>query len=150
MGQVLHGSTTTTEAVRRAIQNSQEPEGAGQALRDQPEDRSQVAQSPFGRRSSDRPERTVVHSSAADEEVIIVAFRRHTLLPLDDCLYAPQATIPQPKVGCPLPNIGASGNPRMIHYPFIARSGSGASFPRNSCARWRAPPRFNGGHASGS
>ena len=27
-------------------------------------------------------------------EAIIVAFRRHTLLPLDDCLYALQATIP--------------------------------------------------------
>jgi transposase InsO family protein len=30
-----------------------------------------------------------------EEEAVIVAFRRHTLLPLDDCLYALQATIPQ-------------------------------------------------------
>ena len=29
-----------------------------------------------------------------DEEAIVIAFRRHTLLPLDDCLYALQATIP--------------------------------------------------------
>jgi hypothetical protein len=29
-----------------------------------------------------------------EEEAIIVAFRRHTLLPLDDCLYALQVTIP--------------------------------------------------------
>ena len=29
-----------------------------------------------------------------EEEAIIVAFRQHTLLPLDDCLYALQATIP--------------------------------------------------------
>ena len=29
-----------------------------------------------------------------EEEPIIVAFRKHTLLPLDDCLYALQATIP--------------------------------------------------------
>ena len=29
-----------------------------------------------------------------EEEAIVVAFRRHTLLPLDDCLYALQATIP--------------------------------------------------------
>ncbi len=28
------------------------------------------------------------------DEAIIVAFRRHTLLPLDNCLYALQATIP--------------------------------------------------------
>ena len=29
-----------------------------------------------------------------DEEAVIVAFRKHTLLPLDDCLYALQPTIP--------------------------------------------------------
>src|SRR3954464_12851073 len=29
----------------------------------------------------------------ADEEAIVVAFRRHTLLPLDDCLYALQPKI---------------------------------------------------------
>ena len=31
---------------------------------------------------------------SAGEEAIIVALRKHTLLPLDDCLYALQATIP--------------------------------------------------------
>lgn len=30
----------------------------------------------------------------AEDEAIAVAFRRHTLLPLDDCLYSLQATIP--------------------------------------------------------
>ena len=30
----------------------------------------------------------------ADEEAMIVAFRRHTRLPTDDCLYALQPTIP--------------------------------------------------------
>ncbi len=35
MGQILHGSATTTEAVRRAIQNSQESlENAGPCLAD--------------------------------------------------------------------------------------------------------------------
>lgn len=29
-----------------------------------------------------------------EEEAIIAAFRRHTLLPLDDCLYGLQPTIP--------------------------------------------------------
>jgi hypothetical protein len=29
------------------------------------------------------------------EEALIVAFRKNTLLPLDDCLYALQATVPQ-------------------------------------------------------
>ena len=62
MGQVLHGSATTTEAVRRAIQHSQESlRAARQALRDQPEDRRQVeeahARSPIcrpARRSRNR------------------------------------------------------------------------------------------------
>jgi hypothetical protein len=31
---------------------------------------------------------------SAEDEAVIVAFRRHTLLPLDDCLYALQPTIP--------------------------------------------------------
>jgi hypothetical protein len=30
------------------------------------------------------------------EEALIVAFRKHTLLPLDDCLYALQETMPLP------------------------------------------------------
>ena len=32
---------------------------------------------------------------SAEEEAVVVAFRRHTLLPLDDCLYALQPTIPR-------------------------------------------------------
>jgi hypothetical protein len=39
MGQVLHGSATTTEAIREAMQHGQELEDPGQALWDQPEDR---------------------------------------------------------------------------------------------------------------
>ena len=37
-----------------------------------------------------------IHSTvlSLEEEAIIVAFRRHTLLALDDCLYALQPTIP--------------------------------------------------------
>ncbi len=96
MGQVLHGSARTTEAVRRAIQHSQA------SLRDlarrfgvNPKTvakwrkRSSVADQPTGPKA---PRSTIL---SADQEAIIVAFRRHTLLPLDDCLYALQPTIPQ-------------------------------------------------------
>jgi hypothetical protein len=31
---------------------------------------------------------------SVEQEAVIVAFRKHTLLPLDDCLYALQSTIP--------------------------------------------------------
>ena len=41
----------------------------------------------------------------AEEEAAVVAFRRHTLLPLDDCLYALQATI---RISLGHPCIGAS------------------------------------------
>ena len=57
MGQILHGSATTTEAVRRAIQHSQESLRAlAEALRDQSEDRCEVEEAGFGRRSADRSE----------------------------------------------------------------------------------------------
>jgi transposase-like protein len=39
-----------------------------------------------------QPRSTVL---SGEEEAIVVAFRRHTLLPLDDCLYALQPTIPR-------------------------------------------------------
>ena len=44
--------------------------------------RASIADLPTGPRE---PKSTVL---SAEEEAIIVAFRRHTLLPLDDCLYA--------------------------------------------------------------
>src|SRR5262249_16587478 len=50
--------------------------------------RTSVADLPTGPRQA----RSTVLS--VEEEAIIVAFRRYTLLPLDDCLYALQPTIP--------------------------------------------------------
>lgn len=46
------------------------------------------------RRSSDQPQGVQSPSLSLEDEAIIVAFRKHTLLPLDDSLYALQATIP--------------------------------------------------------
>ena len=95
MGQVLHGSATTTEAVRRAIQHSQaslrslaKRYGINQKTVAKWKKRTSVADRPTGPRE---PASTVL---SAEGEAVIVAFRRHTLLPLDDCLYALQATIP--------------------------------------------------------
>ena len=68
--------------------------GAEPTLRALREDGGQMASADVGRGSEDRPQtvRSTVLSDA--EAAIIVAFRRHTLLPLDDCLWALQATIP--------------------------------------------------------
>ena len=46
------------------------------------------------RRSPDGAEGSPSTVLSIEEEAIAVAFRKHTLLPLDDCLYALQATIP--------------------------------------------------------
>ena len=95
MGQVLHGCATTTEAVRRAIQNSQaslralaKRYGINPKTVAKWKKREGVADRPTGPRE---PKST---SLSVEDEAIIVAFRKHTLLPLDDCLYALQATLP--------------------------------------------------------
>ncbi len=95
MGQILHGCATTTEAVRRAIQNSQESlralarrYGINQKTVAKWKQRETVADRPTGPKEA---KSTVL---SIEEEAIIVAFRRHTLLPLDDCLYALQPTLP--------------------------------------------------------
>ena len=95
MGQVLHGSATTTEAIRRAIQHSQESlralarrYGINQKTVAKWKNRTSVTDVPTGPKE---PRSTVL---SIEEEAIIVAFRKHTLLPLDDCLYALQPTVP--------------------------------------------------------
>ena len=95
MGQILHGGATTTEAIRRAIQNSQESlralskrHGINQKTVAKWKKRGFVSDLATGPKD---PKSTVL---SIEEEAIIVAFRRHTLLPLDDCLYALQPTIP--------------------------------------------------------
>src|SRR5215207_9716409 len=95
MGQVLHGSARTTAAVRRAIQHSHASlrvldrrHGLNPKTVSKWKKRGSVADRPTGPK---QPESTVL---SIEEEAIIVAFRRHTLLPLDDCLYALQPTLP--------------------------------------------------------
>src|ERR671923_898869 len=95
MGQLLHGGARTTAALRRTIQQSQEsiaklakrynlnPKTVAKWKK-----RSYVKDVPMGPK---QPRSTVL---STEEEALIVAFRKHTLLPLDDCLYALQATLP--------------------------------------------------------
>ena len=95
MGQVLHGSARTTEAARRAIQRSEESvralarrHGITPNTVQKWRKRASVGDAPMGPKA--------IHSTVLtiEDEATIVAFRRHTLLPLDDCLYALQPTIP--------------------------------------------------------
>ena len=95
MGQVLHGCAATTHAVRAAIQRSQasiaelsRTYGLNLKTVAKWKKRDSVGDAPMGPKE---PHSTVL---SKEEEALAVAFRRHTLLPLDDCLYALQATIP--------------------------------------------------------
>jgi hypothetical protein len=94
MGQILHGSATTTHATRPAIQRSQ---ATAKALA------AQYGLNP--KTAAKWQKRDFIHDAAmgpkeprstvlTNEDALAVAFRKHTLLPLDDCLYALQATIP--------------------------------------------------------
>ena len=80
MGQVLHGCATTTEAVRRAIQHSQESlralakrYGINPKTVAKWKARDTVGDCPAGPRE---PRST---SLSVEDEAIVVAFRRHTL-----------------------------------------------------------------------
>ena len=90
MGQVLHGSARTTEAVR-AIQLRQESVralvrryGISPTTIQKWRKRETTTDAPMGPKE---PRSTVL---TPEEEAVIVAFRRRTLLPLDDCLYGLQ------------------------------------------------------------
>jgi len=94
MAQVLHGSARTTAAIRRAIQHSQESlQSLATRYSINPKTVAKWRKRPtvLDARRGPAPVSTVL---SAEQEAIAVAFRRHTLLPLDDCLYALQATIP--------------------------------------------------------
>src|ERR1700723_952116 len=113
MAQILHGSATTTEAIRRAIQHSQASlralsrrYGINQKTVAKWKRRTSVADIPTGPKNA----RSTVLS--VEEEAVVVAFRRHTLLPLDDCLYALQPTIP---------HLTRSSLPRCLHRHGISR-----------------------------
>ena len=95
MGQILHGSAKTTHVVRAAIQRSKasikelaERYDLNPKTVTKWKKRAFVHDAPMGPKA---PHSTVL---SAEEEALAVAFRKHTLLPLDDCLYALQATIP--------------------------------------------------------
>jgi len=95
MGQVLHGSATTTEAVRRAIQARQESVRAAAkryGISATTVQKWRSRQTSTDARMGPKEPRSSVLS--LEDEAVIVAFRRHTLLPLDDCLYALQPSLP--------------------------------------------------------
>ena len=95
MGQVRHGCATTTHAVRTAIQQSQ----ASLAQLGREHGIKPKAVAKWRKRATveamktgpPQPRCTVLTEA---QKAIVVAFRHQTLLPLDDCLYAVQPSVP--------------------------------------------------------
>jgi hypothetical protein len=94
-GQVRHGSATTTHAVGAAIQRSQA--SLARLSRELGINPKTVAK--WRKRAAVEDVQTGLKEPRStvpteEEKAAVVAFRRHTLLPLDDCLYALQPSIP--------------------------------------------------------
>lgn len=90
MGQILHGSARTTAAVRRAIQHSQESlmvlaqrYGINPKTVAKWRKRECVHDAPMG------PKEVRSTVLSLEEEAAVVAFRKHTLLPLDEIACMP-------------------------------------------------------------
>ena len=93
MSQILHGSATTTEAIRRAIQHSQE---SLMVLVKHPRVKQNTV-AKWKQRSSTAdlitgPKKAISTTLTIEEEAEVVAVQHHTLLPLDDCLNRPEFT----------------------------------------------------------
>ena len=95
MGQILHGSARTTVAVRRAIQHSEESLTVlAQRYGINPKTVAKWRKREFVHDAPMGPKEVRSTVLSPEEEAAVVAFRQHTLLPLDDCLYALQPSIP--------------------------------------------------------
>jgi transposase-like protein len=87
MGQILHGCARTTEAVRQSIQASKDSLkklAAQYSINPKTVAKWKKRTSVQDARMGPKEARSTVLSK--EQEAVIIAFRRHTLLPLDDCL----------------------------------------------------------------
>lgn len=95
MGQVLHGCAKTTEAIRRTIQNSEKSLSLlSKELNLNPKTVRKWKKRDFVHDAPMGPKQIRSSLLSCEEEALIVTFRKQTLLPLDDCLYALQPTLP--------------------------------------------------------
>lgn len=85
MGQVLHGSARTTAAIRRTIQRSQESlSKLAERFDLNPKTVAKWKKRKHVQDASMGPKHPCSTVLTPEEEATVVAFRKHTLLPLDD------------------------------------------------------------------
>lgn len=96
MGQILHGNARTTQGIRRDIQNSQESlKKLSKRYGINPKTVAKWRARDYTHDSKMGPKEIRSTVLSPEEEAAIVAFRRYSQLPLDDCLYALQEMIPK-------------------------------------------------------
>lgn len=96
MGQILHSCARTTEAVRLAIQHSKESlRVLAKKYSINPKTVAKWKKRKFTQDCAMGPKEFRSTVLTVEEEAACIAFRKHTLLPLDDCLYALQDSIPR-------------------------------------------------------
>lgn len=122
MGQVLHGSAKTTHAVRALIQRSKASNAALSRELDvnvktvaEWRKRDDVQDAAMGPKEA--------HSTVLgiEEEAVVAAFRRHTPLPPDDCLYALQHCSPAFRIS-PDPQTGLPGKTGLPANGLLSRT----------------------------
>jgi hypothetical protein len=90
MGQILHGSATTTHAIRAAIERSKAPLkelAARYRLNQKTVANWRKRAFVYNATMVLKERRSTVLT--IEQQAMVVAFRKHTPLPPDDCLYAP-------------------------------------------------------------
>ena len=129
MGKVLHPSASTTPSTRKKIQDSKESlkklakrYGITVSTVLKWKKRDFVHDAPRG---ENRRHSTVL---SRQKEALIVAFRTHTLLPMDDCLYSLQKTIPKLNRSNIYPCLKRHGIQRLPKSPLIQRKISSKKF----------------------
>ena len=113
MGQIRHGCASTMHAIRATTQRSQASNA--ELSRELGTNVKTVAKWRKRQTVEDKktgPKEPSLTVLSKDEEAMIVVFRRHTLLPLDDCLYAPQPSTP---------HLTRSSSPRCLQRHGISR-----------------------------
>ena len=89
MGQILHPCAVTTPATRRKIQNSQKSIAKlAKQYGIAPNTVFKWKKRDFIQDASRGPKNPHSTVLSREEEALIAAFRKHSLLPLDDCLYS--------------------------------------------------------------
>ena len=140
MGQARHGSATTTHAVRAAIQQSQTSLSTlSRELGINPKTVAKWRKRATVEDWKNGPKAPHSTTLTEAEEAAVVACRCHTLLPLDDCLYALQPSNPHLRRSALHHCLQRHGISRLPDIEGDKPSNSASSATRSASFTWISP-----------